>query len=64
MVGLVGTVVLGAVLEAGPGAVASHLAAAALWRFEGFSREHVEVTVPAGRHPVPDHGPSTGAVTS
>jgi hypothetical protein len=56
MVGLVGTVVLGAVLEAGPGAVASHLAAAALWRFEGFSREHVEVTVPAGRHPVPDHG--------
>jgi hypothetical protein len=55
--------VLAAVLEAGPGAVASHLAAAALWRFEGISRGQVEVTVPAGRHPVPDHGPSTAAVT-
>jgi Protein of unknown function (DUF559) len=48
--------VLAAVLKAGPGAVASHLAAARLWRFEGISRGQVEVTVPAGRHPVPDHG--------
>ncbi|HEY6416717.1 MAG TPA: type IV toxin-antitoxin system AbiEi family antitoxin domain-containing protein, partial [Acidimicrobiales bacterium] len=47
--------VLAAVLEAGPGAVASHLAAA-LWRFEGISRGQAEVTVPAGRHPVPSHG--------
>jgi hypothetical protein len=48
--------VLAAVLEAGPGAVASHLSAAALWRFEGIGRGPVEVTVPAGRHPAPDHG--------
>jgi hypothetical protein len=48
--------VLAAVLEAGPGAVASHLAAAALWRFEGMGRGPLEVTVPVSRHPVPDHG--------
>jgi hypothetical protein len=48
--------VLAAVLEAGPGAVASHLAAAALWRFEGIGRGQVEVTVPAGRHPASDQG--------
>jgi acyl-coenzyme A thioesterase PaaI-like protein len=48
--------VLAAVLEAGPGAVASHLSAAALWRFEGIGRGPVEVIVRAGRHPAPDHG--------
>jgi hypothetical protein len=46
---------LAAVLQAGPGAVASHLTAAALWRFEGMGRGAIEVTVPAGRHPVLDH---------
>ena len=43
--------VLAAVLEAGPGAVASHRTAAALWRFDGAVRGVVEVTVPRGRRP-------------
>jgi hypothetical protein len=46
--------VLAAVLAAGPGAAASHLSAAALWRFEGMGRGPVEITVPVGRHPEPD----------
>jgi hypothetical protein len=37
-------------------ACGTYLAAAALWRFEGIGRGPVEVTVPAGRHPAPDHG--------
>jgi len=47
--------VLGAVLGAGPDAVASHLTAAALWGLDGFSRRGaVELSVPRGRHHRPD----------
>ena len=46
--------VLAAVLAAGPDAAASHLSAAALWRFEGMGHGPVEITVPIGRHPEPD----------
>lgn len=42
---------LAAVLAAGPGAVASHVTAAALWRFDGVTRGPIHVTVPAGRQP-------------
>ncbi len=38
-----------AVLAAGEGAVASHLAAARLWGLPGFDRAGVEVTIPRGR---------------
>jgi hypothetical protein len=43
--------VLAAVLAAGDGAVASHSAAAVLWRFDGLSPGPVEVTVPRARRP-------------
>ncbi|MGH9113761.1 MAG: hypothetical protein ACRDZN_15895 [Acidimicrobiales bacterium] len=43
--------VLAAVLAAGTGAVASHMSAAALWRFDGIARGAVEVTVLRGRQP-------------
>ena len=43
--------VLAAVLAAGDGAVASHSAAAVLWRFDGLSPGPVEVTVPSARRP-------------
>ncbi len=43
--------VLAAVLAAGEGAVVSHMAAAALWRFDGVERGAVEVTVPHHRRP-------------
>ena len=36
-------------LSAGPGALISHRAAAALWGFEGFNRGIPEVTIPRGR---------------
>lgn len=39
---------LGHVLSAGDGALASHRAAAALWGFEGFGRGTPELTVPRG----------------
>lgn len=42
---------LAATLEAGPDAVVSHVAACALWRFEGIGRGGVEVTVPRGQRP-------------
>jgi very-short-patch-repair endonuclease len=42
---------LAAVLEAGPDAVVSHLAACAWWRFEGIAPGAVEITVPRGRRP-------------
>jgi hypothetical protein len=42
---------LAAVMVAGEGAVASHLAAAALWRFDGIAAGPVEVTVPRARRP-------------
>ena len=41
---------LGTVLAAGPGAAASHLSAAALWRLPGFREGPVQVTRPRGRH--------------
>lgn len=41
--------VLAAVLGAGPGAVASHRTAAALWQLEGIRRVKPEITVPRGR---------------
>lgn len=41
--------VLAAVLAAGDDAAASHLAAAALWPFDGVERGSVEVSVPRGR---------------
>lgn len=40
--------VLGHALAAGPSALVSHRAAAALWGFEGFARGTPEVTVPRG----------------
>jgi predicted transcriptional regulator of viral defense system len=43
--------VLAAVMVAGPGALASHMAAAALWRFDGIDAGAVEVTVPRRRRP-------------
>ena len=43
--------VLAAVLAAGQGAVASHMSAAALWRFDGIPRSAIEVTVPRDRRP-------------
>jgi very-short-patch-repair endonuclease len=42
---------LAATLEAGPGAVVSHGAALALWRFVGAAPGVVEVTLPRGRRP-------------
>ena len=44
----------GAVLAAGPGAVASHRAALLLWGLEGIVSAPVEVTAPHGRRPLPD----------
>jgi len=41
--------VLGLVLAAGPGAIASHRAAAALWGIEGFNKGTPELTVPRGK---------------
>jgi Protein of unknown function (DUF559) len=43
--------ILAAVLAAGGDAVASHMSAAALWRFDGVDRGAVEVTVPRHRRP-------------
>lgn len=43
--------VLAVVLAAGEGAVASHLTAARLWRFEGIGEGPLEITVPRGRQP-------------
>jgi len=43
--------VLAAVLVTGAGAAASHLSAAALWRFEGFGPGPVDVTLPGNRRP-------------
>ncbi len=40
---------LGLVLSAGDGALASHRAAAALWGFEGFNRGTPELSVPRGQ---------------
>ncbi len=48
---------LGAVLAAGDGAVASHLAAAALWGFDGVEPGALDVTVPVGRRPRGVPGP-------
>ena len=42
---------LAASLEAGPDAVVSHVAACALWRFEGIAPGAVEVTVPRSQRP-------------
>ena len=42
---------LAAVMAAGIDAVASHRAAAALWRFDGVGPGALDVTVPAGRRP-------------
>jgi hypothetical protein len=42
---------LAAVLAAGPGAVASHMSAARLWRFDGVDQRALEVTVPRARRP-------------
>ena len=44
------------VLAAGPGARASHRAAAALWGLEGSHRSVAEVTVPIDRRPLPAGG--------
>jgi len=41
--------VLGLLLAAGPGAVASHRTAAALWGIEGFNKGTPELTVPRGK---------------
>lgn len=41
--------VLAVVLAAGPGAIASHRTAAAIWGFEGFNRGTPEITIPRGR---------------
>jgi hypothetical protein len=54
--------VLAAVLEAGPSAVASHLAAAALWRFEGMGAGHSRSRCPPAGIRCRTTGPSTGAV--
>jgi very-short-patch-repair endonuclease len=43
--------VLAAVIAAGEGAVASHLTAAVLWRFDGITPGEVDVTVPRHRRP-------------
>jgi Protein of unknown function (DUF559) len=48
--------VLAAVLAAGPGAVASHTTAAALWRLAGVTAPSVEVSVPIARNPRPPEG--------
>ena len=48
--------VLAAQLDAGEGAVVSHLSAAALWGFHGIGRGAVEVTVPACRQVRPTSG--------
>jgi very-short-patch-repair endonuclease len=40
---------LAAVLAAGPGAAASHLAAARLWDLPGFAKASLEVSIPRGR---------------
>ncbi len=45
---------LAAVLAAGDGAVASHLTAAALWRFDGVTRGRIEVSVPGARRATAD----------
>src|SRR5205807_1777024 len=42
--------VMAAVLAAGPGAVASHKTAAALWGLAGFPPREVEVTLPHGKY--------------
>jgi very-short-patch-repair endonuclease len=42
---------LAATLVAGPGAVASHLAAAWIWGFDGVRPDRVEVSVPRSRNP-------------
>jgi Protein of unknown function (DUF559) len=42
---------LAAVLEAGDGAVVSHLAACRLWRFDGIRSRDVELSVPRSRRP-------------
>jgi len=42
--------ILAAVLAAGDGAVASHMSAAALWRFDGMPRRTAEVEVTVVRH--------------
>ena len=44
---------LAACLAAGEGAVASHRAAAALWRLAGFEPIAIEISVPRGRRPRP-----------
>ena len=41
--------IMAVALSAGPGALISHRAAAALWGFEGFNRGVPEVTIPRGR---------------
>ena len=45
---------MAACLAAGDGVAVSHLAAAALHRFEGFRQRPIEITVPHGRHHRPD----------
>lgn len=40
---------LARILAAGPGAVASHLAAARVWAMPGFARARIELSVPRGR---------------
>lgn len=48
--------VLASVLAAGPGAIASHFTAAALWDLDGFPRRgRPELSVPRGRYHRPDH---------
>lgn len=42
--------VMAATLAGGPGALASHRTAAALWGLDGYARATVEVTVPRGVH--------------
>lgn len=42
---------LAATLSAGPGAVVSHLAAAAVWGFDGLRPEGIEISVPRSRNP-------------
>jgi very-short-patch-repair endonuclease len=43
--------ILAAVLAAGPGAVASHLAAGFLWKLRGVFPDQIDVTVERGRQP-------------
>lgn len=46
----------GFVLACGPGARASHRAAAALWGLDGFARSVLETTIPLDRRAVPSGG--------